>query len=132
MHPSSRVVVFFFLTAVLLALPASAATVSYTYDHLNRLTSALSTDGYLITYSYDGSSNRSSMRRLGNGFALVLGDIDGDLTVSLRDAVLSLQILAGTSAAPAAPIYPTRGFDPVADRITLANARFILQKVAAP
>ena len=47
------------LTILLVALPAAAATVSYGYDNLGRLTSATYVDGTVIQYQYDAAGNRT-------------------------------------------------------------------------
>jgi YD repeat-containing protein len=44
---------------LLIALPALAGNVSYTYDALNRLTRAAYEDGTVVEYSYDAAGNRT-------------------------------------------------------------------------
>ena len=51
-------------TAALAAYPAHAGSVSYSYDALGRLASAIYSDGSsttTITYSYDPGGNRTSV-----------------------------------------------------------------------
>lgn len=48
------------LAAVLVAVPASAGTVSYTYDALGRVKTATYSNGTVITYAYDAAGNRTS------------------------------------------------------------------------
>jgi YD repeat-containing protein len=50
--------------AAIAAVPAHAGSVSYSYDALGRLATAVYTDGTsttTITYSYDAAGNRSSI-----------------------------------------------------------------------
>lgn len=49
------------MTAGLLVLPSPslAATASYTYDSLGRLTTVTYSTGVTITYTYDASGNRT-------------------------------------------------------------------------
>lgn len=46
--------------AALLAFPALAGSVTYTYDALGRLKTATYSNGAVITYSYDAAGNRTS------------------------------------------------------------------------
>jgi YD repeat-containing protein len=68
-HVSTRtlcrtVLVACLCAAALAALPAHAGSVSYSYDALGRLASAVYADGTsttTITYSYDAAGNRTSV-----------------------------------------------------------------------
>jgi YD repeat-containing protein len=44
---------------LLIACPALAGNVSYTYDALNRLTRAAYEDGTVVEYRYDAAGNRT-------------------------------------------------------------------------
>jgi len=70
MKPNRKVLSFLIPILFFLAnlIPAFATTVQYTYDTLDRLTQAQTTDGILlITYSYDDVGNRLSMSAQGIG-----------------------------------------------------------------
>lgn len=66
----------------------------------------------------------------GQGFAK--GDMNGDLSVNLADAILALKITAGAdSSGMIVPDYPNSGADANGDsRIGMEDAVYILQKVA--
>ena len=46
------------LAILIFTQPASAGTVTYTYDEQARVTSAAYSDGTLLCYGYDAASNR--------------------------------------------------------------------------
>ena len=107
--------------------PADAAT--YTYDKLDRLIEVVygsGSDGTLshITYTYDEAGNNTSITSLGG---VLFGDIDDNRSVTLADAILTLQIISGQE--PASP--PVKKSDVNGDqRIGMENAIYILQKLS--
>ncbi|GEM_PF-7012219 len=74
---------------------AGAQTTAYTYDNLDRLTEAkYSTTKVLgtISYTYDEAGNRLS--QVQESFLVKPGDLDNDGSITLKDTILGLQILA--------------------------------------
>lgn len=69
------------------ALTASAGTVNYTYDDASRLIKADYGDERTIIYAYD---------RAGNVLRRVIA-----VEITLADAILALQVLAGNEPSPA-------------------------------
>jgi YD repeat-containing protein len=57
--PTSLLFVFFFLFFI--SLPSFAATIIYEYDALNRLHTVNYGNGFLETYDYDATGNRTSL-----------------------------------------------------------------------
>ena len=55
-----RIVMLAVASPIFLAGPASAGTISYSYDQLGRLTSAAYPNGALIRYNYDKNGNRTT------------------------------------------------------------------------
>lgn len=58
-HPVVRLFANCFV-AVLVAVPAFAGSVGYTYDALGRIKTATYSNGTVITYTYDAAGNRTS------------------------------------------------------------------------
>ncbi len=58
--------------SLFLAPQASAGTVTYTYDDLNRLIQEVYSNGTVISYSYDSAGNRVSREVLGSAGGLSL------------------------------------------------------------
>jgi hypothetical protein len=100
-----------------------ALNVSYKYDSLSRLEEVLYENVAKIEYTYDAAGNRLSQTV--NAFNLQ-GDINGDGTVNLTDAILALQITVGLK-----PTDLNLTGDVDGDgKIGMAEAIYAIQKVA--
>lgn len=126
----------FIFGTLLLPPRAGSGTIFYHYDQLNRLTSVVYSDGPAISYAYDAAGNRLRMAIGGSGAAIIKGDVDGDLAVTLRDVLLVLQILAGKDGTD--PIFllfgwTTTSYESPRMRIlaTLGNPNFVSALLAA-
>ncbi len=75
------------------AAGASAAIKRYEYDSTGRLVKAISST-VIYHYGYDAADNLSSE----SVESIISGDVNLDMTVSLSDAVLSLQLMAGIAS----------------------------------
>jgi len=53
-----KIIFWAILSCLLLASPALAVTIQYTYDNLNRLVQVQYDDGTTIQYAYDAAGNR--------------------------------------------------------------------------
>ncbi len=81
----------------------------------------------LGTWTFEATYNNHVFTRQFTVAATVLGDLDGDKTVGMPDAVLALRILAGLEAAP------VQGADYDADGVsglTLGDALYMLREAA--
>jgi YD repeat-containing protein len=106
---------------------ADAATTNHIYDSLNRLVQSVIRDGSKTTtiiYEYDAAGN---MTRSETSLGFVLeGDVNGDGTVNLEDAVLALQLLSGTG-----PNDVNHKSDVNGDsKIGMAEVFYVLQNMA--
>jgi hypothetical protein len=62
---------------------------------------------------------------------VIIGDINGDVSVDLKDAILALQLLSGMTPAGVRPDYELSGTDVNGDgKIGLQEVLYILQKVS--
>jgi len=103
--------------------PAFGLMVNYQYDDLYRLTRVERSDGSVTEYQYDAVGNRLS--RIIN--VIVKGDLNGDTFVTLADAIMTMQIVAGL--APNQPVV--RSAEVNSDgKIGLPEVIYILQKTA--
>jgi YD repeat-containing protein len=118
-----------FFGILLFPFQGTGATISYEYDRLNRLTSVTYGDGTRIAYTYDGAGNR--LGRTISNINTQPGDINGDGTAGLGDAILVLQAVSGMNPAGIRTDYTTSGADVNTDqRIGMEEALYILQKAA--
>lgn len=69
-----------------------AAVVRYKYDQYGQLSSARYSNGIWQKYDYDSIGNRLNHSTLLNALG---GDVDGDSSLGLSDAILTLQICSG-------------------------------------
>ncbi|MCX5846568.1 MAG: hypothetical protein NTW12_09490 [Deltaproteobacteria bacterium] len=120
----SLVFVLFFIG--LSAVTLFAYETTYTYDKLNRLTSATynaGTSRNTIIYQYDAAGNRlSKITKI-----IVTGDLNGDTFITLADAIMTMQVLSG--------ITPNQSIVQSAEvnsdgKIGMPEAIYILQKAA--
>lgn len=107
------------------AVSVFAYETTYTYDKLRRLTSASHNDGaggIVVTYQYDTVGNRLSIiTRM-----MVKGDLDGDGTITVADAIVALQIISGITPS----LSVIKGAEVNSDgKIGLPEAIYSLQKV---
>jgi len=103
-----------------------AATVSYSYDALSRLTQVAYDSGTVINYVYDAAGNRL-LSEIAIGTGITRGDVDGNGSVTLEDVILVLQICSGIPVEP--PIH--KDADVNGDsKIGLEEAVYILQKLS--
>src|SRR3989338_6470475 len=63
----SKLIIAVLLAAVFFCYQASAATITYTYDNLNRLTKVDYGNGTTIDYSYDAAGNRKTLVSASSG-----------------------------------------------------------------
>ena len=63
----SKLIIAVLLAAVFFCYQASAATITYTYDNLNRLTKVDYGNGATIDYSYDAAGNRKTLVSASSG-----------------------------------------------------------------
>ena len=65
------------------------------------------------------------------GIVIIPGDLDGDGSVDLRDAILSLQTVTGDEVEDLLPDFPSSGADVDGDgKVSLTEAVYILQETA--
>lgn len=57
---SAAVLTATLMSTLLMAAPAQAGSVQYTYDQLGRVTQVKYSNGVTITYAYDAAGNRTS------------------------------------------------------------------------
>lgn len=84
---------------LILAVPIHAAEqnstqVTYTYDDLNRLIKVSYENGSNINYFYDAAGNITSITQT---VGFIYGDVNGDLSVNITDAVLVLKYITDPS-----------------------------------
>jgi YD repeat-containing protein len=107
-----------------------SVTISYQYDRLNRLTSVTYGDGTRIAYLYDPAGNRLS-RALSKVVIPVVGNINGDDSVNLADAILALKVLSGLDATGIRSGYAASGADIGGNgKVGPEEVIYILQRVA--
>ncbi len=78
---------------IILVSSVSVFAVDYQYDELNRLLSATYGNGQRITYTYDASGNIKSVITVDTFYTI--GDVNGDNTVDVGDAILVLKSIVG-------------------------------------
>lgn len=71
---------------------AEAASVTYTYDGLNRLIRANYNGVVVFEYLYDAAGNMTKKKVHNSN---IMGDLNGDGDVALADAILALQVITG-------------------------------------
>ena len=122
--------VLLFFVVFFVPFHGSGTTISYQYDRLNRLTSVTYGQGIRITYAYDAAGNRLS-RTVAGVVIPVKGNIDGDDSISLADAILALKVLSGQDPAGIRSDYAAAGAD-VGNNLKIGPEEviYILQKVA--
>ena len=69
---------------------------TYEYDGNNRLTKVTYGNGMTVTYNYDALGNRTSKKISGG---LILGDANGDGSVTITDAVGIVNYILGNPSA---------------------------------
>lgn len=120
------------LLFVMLLLPFDgySVTISYRYDRLNRLASVTYGDGTRITYVYGPTGNRLS--RAVNAIVLpVRGNINGDDSINLADAIIALKVLSGLDPDGIRSDYTTSGADIGSNlKIGPEEVIYILQSIA--
>ena len=103
----------------------SSETITYTYGTSGRVTEAALNYGVHILYSYDVTGNR-----LQRNIAIDTpgaGDVNNDGSVTLEDALLSLQILSGNVTDT--PVFKDSDINSN-DRIDLVETVWIMQIIA--
>jgi len=113
------------LLAIAILLTGSrSGAVTYTYDELDRLTSATYDDGAKIVYTYDAPGNIGSITTTSG---IMKGDINGNGSIDFMDAIMVMQVLSCHT--PTEPII--RYADVDGDKkIGIPEAIFIIEKVA--
>ena len=88
------------ITVILMSsVISSAATITYTYDSLNRITKVEHENGVIEEFTYDSAGNRLTLALTGTE-AMLLGDINGDDIVDISDVILVLRIALGLDQDP--------------------------------
>ena len=103
-----------------------AATVSYSYDALSRLTQVAYDSGPVINYVYDAAGNRL-LSEISIGTGITRGDVDGNGSVTLEDVILVLQICSNI---PVEPLIHKDADVNGDSKIGLEEAVYILQKLS--
>ena len=123
----------FLITAVILlnlcsirSEVSSAATATYTYDSLSRLTLLEYDNDSFISFTYDATGN--ILQITSNNQTLSPGDIDGNGNVTLTDAILSLQVVSGKSPSSNVAVFQDTNDD---NKIGMEEVIYIIQSVAA-
>jgi len=99
-----------------------AGSVSYTYDSWGRLSKAAYDNGKSVVFTYDPAGNLTSQQVS----PVSAGDVYPDNALTLKDAIVSLQIAAGhkpQNVAVNADVNQNKV-------ISVEEAVFVLQKVA--
>jgi YD repeat-containing protein len=130
MNPYLRILSAILLSGMLLfPFHGYGSTISYQYDRLNRLTSVTYGDGTRIAYLYDPAGNRLS-RAIDTIVLPVKGNINGDDSINLTDAILALKVLSGLGSVGIRSGYAASGADVGGNlKIGLEEVVYILQKV---
>lgn len=113
------------LFTLLLPQHAESETLTYTYDVAGRLTNTALNYGVDITYTYDATGNR--LERLVVIDDPIAGDVNNDGSVTLEDAILSLQITSGITLK--SPIFKESDINNN-NRIDLAETIWGLRTIA--
>jgi hypothetical protein len=99
-----------------------AGSVSFTYDQWGRIVKAAYDNGKSVTYTYDQAGNIVSRQTS----PVSAGDVYPDNALTLKDAIVALQVAAG-----AKPPSVAAGADVNQNNvISVEEAVFVLQKVA--
>jgi YD repeat-containing protein len=107
-----------------------SSTISYHYDRLNRLTSVTYGEGTQITYVYDPAGNRLN-RTISAVVLPVKGNINGDDSINLADAILALKVLSGLDPVGIRSDYKASDSDIDGNKkIGPEEVIYILQKVS--
>ncbi len=121
------------ITAVILlnfcsigAQVSSAATATYTYDSLSRLTLVEYDNDSFISFTYDATGN--ILQITSNNQTLSPGDIDGNGNVTLTDAILSLQVVSGQSPSSNVAVFQDTNND---NKIGIEEVIYIIQSIAS-
>jgi YD repeat-containing protein len=122
MKSVAKIIVLFLLGFMVTVAAVQAGSVSYTYDGAGRLIAADFEDKTFYDYTYDNAGNLLSKT---TGTA-VLGDTFPDQIIDLADAIVALQVTAGTN-----PLQVSlRGEIDEDNRVGLPEAVFILRTLA--
>lgn len=88
------------ITVILMSsVISSAATITYTYDSLNRITKVEHENGVIEEFTYDSAGNRLTLALTGTE-AMLLGDINEDGFIDISDVILVLRIALGLDQDP--------------------------------
>ena len=125
MRKASLLIAIIFLCWLAAPVTTIAGITTYSYDHSGRLIDVDNPDASYIHLSYDAAGNIVRIRKADNN-ETIPGDLNSDGTVTLMDAMLSLQVSSGIAPEDITP----RGDIGSNGQIGVEETIYILRTVA--